>query len=300
MALVTDSTITVELPLSARRILLRRALAHRSLVVGSTILFVIVLLSMLAPFLTSADPTLQNLAQRFVPPVWNVAGSWGHPLGTDSLGRDNFARLLYGARISLLVGILTVALSALIGTTLGICAGYFGGRVDAVITFVITVRLALPVTLVALVVVALVGSSLQLLILVIGLLLWDQFAIVSRSATQQLMSREFITAARTIGSSHWRTLLVEILPNIRGPLIVVVSLELAHAILAESALSFLGLGVQPPALSWGLMISEAKNQLMFRPWIVAIPGVGLILLILAINLIGDALRDLTAPEGRAG
>ena len=186
-----------------------------------------------------------------------------------------------------------------IGTAMGVAAGYWGGWVDLVVNFIITIRLTLPVVLVALVVVALVGSSLSLLVMVIGLLLWDRFAIVMRSATQQLASREYITSARTIGSSTTRILIREILPNIMGPLIVVASIELAHAILLEAALSFLGLGVQPPNVSWGLMVAEAKSQLLFRPWMIAVPGAALVLLIFAINLVGDALRDVTTPEGKA-
>src|SRR5262249_45348878 len=185
-----------------------------------------------------------------------------------------------------------------IGTALGIAAGYWGGRVDLAVNFVLTIRLTLPVVLVALVVVALIGNSLGVLMLVIGFLLWDRFLIVTRSATQQLASRDFITPARAIGSSTPRLMLREILPNLLGPLIVVASVELAHAILLEAALSFLGLGVQSPLFTWGLMVAEAKNQLLFRSWMIAVPGAALVALILAINLIGDAVRDVTAPEGR--
>jgi peptide/nickel transport system permease protein len=285
--------------LSPRRIALRRAVRHGSLWIGGGILLVIALAALLVPLLTPHDPTFQDLGRRLVPPVWDARGSWGNPLGTDQLGRDYLARLIYGGRISLLIGFTAVVISGVIGTALGIAAGYWGGRVDLVINFVLTIRLTLPVVLVALVVVALAGNSLTVLMLVIGLLLWDRFAIVTRSATQQLANLEFITAARAIGSATPRILLREILPNITGPLIVVASVELAHAILLEAALSFLGLGVQPPAFTWGLMIAEAKNQLLFRPWLIAIPATALVALIFAINLIGDALRDVTAPEGRA-
>jgi peptide/nickel transport system permease protein len=285
--------------LSPRRVALQRALRHTSLWIGGGILLVIAFAALLAPLLTPHDPTFQDLGRRLIPPVWDARGSWGNPLGTDQLGRDYLARLIYGGRISLLIGFTTVVISGVIGTALGIAAGYWGGRIDLIINFVLTIRLTLPVVLVALVVVALIGNSLTVLMLVIGLLLWDRFAIVTRSATQQLVNLEFITAARAIGSSTLRILLREILPNITGPLIVVASVELAHAILLEAALSFLGLGVQPPSFTWGLMIAEAKNQLLFRPWLIAIPATALVALIFAINLIGDAVRDVTAPEGRA-
>jgi peptide/nickel transport system permease protein len=285
--------------LSPGRVALQRALRHGSLWIGGGILLVIILAALLAPALTPHDPTFQDLGRRLVPPVWDARGSWGNPLGTDQLGRDYLARLIYGGRISLLIGFTTVVISGVIGTALGIAAGYWGGRVDLIINFVLTIRLTLPVVLVALVVVALVGNSLNVLMLVIGLLLWDRFAIVTRSATLQLANLEFVTAARAIGSSTPRILFREILPNITGPLIVVASIELAHAILLEAALSFLGLGVQPPSFTWGLMIAEAKNQLFFRPWLIVIPATTLVALIFAINLIGDAVRDVTAPEGRA-
>jgi peptide/nickel transport system permease protein len=288
-----------DMALSPGRVAMLRALGHGSFWVGGLIVLAFTLAAIFAPLLTVHDPALQDLGQRYVPPVWAEQGSWQHVLGTDNLGRDYLARLLYGARISLLIGFLTVLISGTIGTTLGIAAGYWGGWIDLVINFVITIRLTLPVVLVALVVVALVGSSLSLLIVVIGLLLWDRFAIVVRSATQQLAQREYVTSAVAIGSSTSRILVKEILPNITGPLIVVASIELAHAVLLEASLSFLGLGVQPPQVSWGLMVAEAKSQLLFRPWMIAVPGAALVLLIFAINLVGDAIRDVTTPEGKA-
>jgi peptide/nickel transport system permease protein len=285
--------------MSPGRVATRRALRNGSFWAGGLIILAVAVAAILAPLITHYDPAAQNLAERFVPPMWAEKGSLAHMLGTDNLGRDYLARLLYGARISLIIGLLTVLISGTIGTALGVAAGYWGGWIDLVVNFVVTIRLTLPVVLVALVVVALVGSSLLLMILVIGLLLWYRFAIVVRSATQQLAQREFIIAARAIGSSTPRTLFREILPNVAGPLIVISSIEFAHAILLEATLSFLGLGVQPPQVSWGLMVAEAKSQLLFRPWMVAIPGVALVLLIFAVNLVGDAVRDATTPEGRA-
>lgn len=267
--------------------------------IGGAILLSIIVLSIFLPLFLPHAPDTQNLAQQFVEPVWSVNGSWDHPLGTDHLGRDYLAALVAGARISLMIGFATVLISLAIGTALGVVSGYWGGRVDLAVNFILTVRLTLPVVLVALVVVAVVGNSLLLLIAVIGGLLWDRIAIVTRTATQQLVRRDFVTAAQAIGSSQWRILTREILPNLLGPMIVVCTVELAHAVLLEAALSFLGLGVQPPLTSWGVMIAEAKNQIFFRPWMIAIPGAALVMLVLAINLVGDALSDAIAPDGKA-
>jgi peptide/nickel transport system permease protein len=167
-----------------------------------------------------------------------------------------------------------------------------------VVSFLITVRLSMPVVLVALAVVALVGGSLQVVILVLGFLIWDRFAVVIRASTQQIRSIDYVNAAKAVGCSTARILFAEILPNILNNLIVVATLEIAHAILLEAALSFLGMGVQPPLPSWGLMVSEGKEFMLFSPWVITIPGVVLFLLVLSVNLMGDGIRDITAPEGR--
>jgi peptide/nickel transport system permease protein len=206
---------------------------------------------------------------------------------------------MFGARISLLIGISAMLISGLIGTTLGVAAGYFGGRTDMIISFLITTRLSMPVVLVALAVVALIGGSLTVIIWVLGFLIWDRFAVVMRSSTQQLRGIEYVSAAKAIGCSTPHILIIEIIPNILNNLIVVATLEVAHAILLEAALSFLGMGVQPPLPSWGLMIAEGKEFMLFTPWVIAIPGVVLSLLVLAINLMGDGIRDITAPEGHS-
>jgi peptide/nickel transport system permease protein len=232
------------------------------------------------------------------PPFWMAGSAPDHILGTDHLGRDYLARLLYGARISLAIGLVAALISGLIGTAMGVVAGYFGGRADLAVTFLINVRLAMPVVLVALAVVAIWGGSLRVVIIVLGLLLWDRFAVVMRSSTLEIRNLEYVNAARAIGCSTSRIILSEIMPNVLNKLIVVMTLEMAHAILLEAALSFLGLGVQPPTPSWGLMISEAKQMMLFKPWLIAIPGIALFLLVLAINLLGDGLRDVTAPENR--
>jgi peptide/nickel transport system permease protein len=269
---------------------------HKGLLLGLTILFVILFLAAFANLISPHDPYAQDLTKRLIPPVWHEKGQWLHPLGTDNLGRDYVSRLVHGARISLLIGFSVMLVSGLIGTTLGLLAGYFGGRIDLVITFLLTARLALPVVLVALAVVAMVGGSLPIVILVLGLLKWDRFAVVMRAATQQVRALDYIEAARSIGSSTPRIILKEVLPNVVPQLIVVATVEAASAILLEAALSFLGLGVQPPLPSWGLMISEAKAYMFFSFWMIAIPGSALALLVLAINLVGDGLRDVLLPD----
>ena len=279
-------------------LLRRRVRGHQGMIIGSLIVVLVVLIALLAPLLAPHDPYQQDLLKRLVPPVWDSRGSWEHILGTDHLGRDYLSRLIYGARISLLIGIGAALISGIIGTIMGVMAGYFGGRVDMIVTFMITVRLSMPVVLVALAVVAIVGGSLQVVIAVLGLLLWDRFAVVMRSSTLQIRSMDYVAAARAVGCSTSRVLMTEVMPNVINNLIVITTIEIAHAIILEAALSFLGLGVQPPMPSWGLMVSEGKDMMLFEPWLITIPGVALFLLVLAINLMGDGVRDITAPENR--
>ncbi|WP_038014257.1 MULTISPECIES: ABC transporter permease subunit [Thalassobaculum] len=295
----TAPTAEVILAPTPGQILRRRIFGHRGIVIGGGIFFVIVLMALFAPLIAPYDPYHQDLIARMAPPVWQDRGTWEHILGTDQVGRDYLSRLIYGARISLLIGIMAALISGIIGTVMGVAAGYFGGKVDLVVTFLITCRLSLPVILVSLAVVAIVGGSLEMVILVLGLLLWDRYAVVMRSSTQQIRSLDYVAAAQAAGCSTWYILAREILPNVMNQLIVVATLEFAHAVLLEAALSFLGLGVQPPLPSWGLMISEGRNYILFDPWLIAIPGSALFLLLLAVNLLGDGVRDVTVPENRA-
>ena len=295
--MVTSNTQTDTSPKSSSR-LKRRIRGHQGMIIGSLIVISVILVALLSPLLSPHDPYQQDLMKRLIPPVWDSRGSWEHILGTDHLGRDYLSRLMYGARISLLIGIGAALISGIIGTIMGVMAGYFGGRVDMVVTFMVTVRLSMPVVLVALAVVAIVGGSLQVVITVLGLLLWDRFAVVMRSSTLQIRSMDYVSAAQAVGCSTSRILTTEVMPNVVNNLIVIATIEIAHAIILEAALSFLGLGVQPPLPSWGLMVSEGKDMMLFEPWLITIPGVALFLLVLAINLMGDGVRDITAPENR--
>lgn len=267
-------------------------LKHGGFAIGGSVLLLLVLIAIFAPLISPHDPFLQSLSLRMKPPFWHEGSMPGHLLGTDQLGRDYLSRLIYGTQISLAIGFGAVLISGCIGISLGVMAGYFGGWVDTCINALITTRLSLPVVLVALAIVAVVGGSLTVVLLVIGLLLWDQFAVVARTATQQLRNAEYVSAARAMGTTHMHIMFREIMPNIRAPLIVVATVEMANAVLIEAALSFLGLGVQAPLPSWGLMLSEGKNFMFFNAWVITLPGLCLFALALSINLLGDGLRDL--------
>ena len=269
----------------------RRGWRNAGTWVGAFIVGVAAFCAIFAPLLVPHDPFAQDLGKRLLVPFWMEGSDPQHILGTDQLGRDYLARLIYGCRISMLIGVTVSVVSGLIGITIGVLGGFLGGRVDDAVLFAITARLSIPVVLVALAVVGLLGSSMTLLVITLGLLLWDRFAVVARSTTMQVRNLDFVSAAWCAGCSRFRILTREVLPNIASHLVVVATLEIALAILLEAALSFLGLGVPPPLPSWGLMISEAKDYMFFSPWVIMIPGVALFVLVLGINLLGDGLRD---------
>jgi peptide/nickel transport system permease protein len=287
----------VAAPASAT-VMRRRALRHYGFVIGGGIVLATVLVAIFAPYLTSYDPYEQDLTRRLISPIWDERGTWEHVLGTDALGRDYLTRLLYGARISLIIGFGAATIAGLIGSTLGLIGGYFGGRVDAFVMYLVNVKLALPGVLVALSLISVLGGSVLVVTLVLGFLFWDRYAVVTRSVTQQVRANDYVTAAEAVGASRARIILSEVLPNVMNHIIVVASLEMAIAILVEAALSFLGLGIPPPTPSWGLMVAEGRNHMFFQPYLIAIPGAAIFVLVIAINMMGDGIRDITAPEGR--
>jgi peptide/nickel transport system permease protein len=281
--------IAIHAPLTSR-------VGMAGFVTGIAIVGLVVVVALVGNYLVAHDPFVQDLGNRLKPPFWMEGTQGEHLLGTDQLGRDYLARLAYGARISLLIGIMTVITSGLIGITLGVFGGFFGGRIDDAVMFAITTRLSIPVVLVALAVVGLMGSGLGLVVATLGLLLWDRFAVVARATTMQIRNLDYVNAARCAGASTPHLLIKEILPNIASHLAVVATLEMALAILLEAALSFLGLGVPPPLPSWGLMIAEGKDYMFFSPWVIMVPGAALFVLVLGMNLVGDGLRNLLGAE----
>ena len=273
-----------------------RLLRNPGFVVGAAIVGFAAIIAIIAPWIVPYDPFAIDLSRRLVPPSFMEGGDPRNFLGTDQLGRDYLSRLIYGARISMVIGVLTVITSGIIGITLGVLGGFYGGKIDDFVVFCITTRLSIPAVLVALAVAALRGSSFMLVVLVLGLLLWDRFAVVARSTTMQIRNLDYVSAAWCAGVSRWWVLTREVLPNIATHLAVVATLEMALAILLEAALSFLGLGVPPPLPSWGLMISEAKEYMFFQAWVIIIPGAALFILVLGVNLLGDALRDMMGTD----
>jgi peptide/nickel transport system permease protein len=280
------------------QIMRQRMLAHKSFLGGGAILLLVFVMAFFAPAIAPHNPFHQDLTNRIIPPVWNESGTWDHFLGTDNMGRDYFSRVVYGSRLSLLIGFCSMMIAAVIGVSLGVLGGYFGGRMDMVVTYIITVRLSMPAVLVAIAVVALIGGSMQIVILVLGCLIWDRFAVILRATTQQVRVMDYVQAAQAAGCSVLWIVIREIMPNLLNNIVIVATLAISRAIILEAALSFLGMGVQPPTPSWGLMISEGKDFMFFNPFLVTIPGVALFILVLGLNLFGDGLRDITAPEGR--
>ena len=259
----------------------------------------IVLLIALAPSLFAPhDPYEQNLPERLRPPVWLAGGHWDHLLGTDAVGRDVLSRMIFGARISLAVGVLAVVVSGALGIAAGVVAGYFRGPADDLIMRAADVQLAFPFILAAVAIVSVLGASLRNIILVLGVTGWTTYARVVRGMTLALRQREFVEAARAIGCSHVRIMARYVLPNLLGTTIVLATFALATFIIAESALSYLGLGVQPPTPTWGGMLADGYLFLRTAWWITTFPGVLLMVTVLAINVIGDWARDVLDPRLR--
>src|SRR5919109_1393644 len=278
----------------------RRLWRDRAAFLGLAVILCTALAAVFAPELSPTDPIKNNLLERLTPPMWSVGGTSSYPLGTDTLGRDVLSRLLYGARISLLVGVSAVAMSSVLGVSLGLIAGYYGGWLDDVLMRLGDIQLAFPILVLAIAVLAVLGASLGNVILVLGISGWITFARLARGETLSLKEREFVEAARAIGLSDRGILWQHILPNVLSSITVVATFSVARVIIAEASLSFLGLGVPPPTPSWGAMLDEGRNYITTAWWLALFPGLAILTLVLGINLVGDWVRDLLDPRMERG
>jgi len=272
---------------------LGRTLVRRwPLVLGLVIVALLCIGALAAPVLAPYNPDLQSLARRLQPP------SAANPFGTDEFGRDLLSRSLYGARITLLASTAAVLLAALIGCSLGLTAGYFGGWYDAIVGRLIDILFAFPVILLGIAIVAIMGAGVTSVVVAIAVASLPNFARVSRSAIVPEKEREYVLAARVVGASEPYIIVRTLLPNLIGPLMVLVSLGFAYAVLYEASLSFLGLGAQPPMPEWGVMLSTARDFIFQAPWYAFFPGAAIFLLVFSLNLVGDGLRDAIDPHNR--
>ena len=257
-----------------------------------------VLVAILAPLLSPADPHDQSLRNRFKPPVWEEGGSWKYPLGTDRLGRDMLSRIIWGSRISLAAGVITVLLASALGAAVGLVAGYYGGRVDAALMRITDATMSFPVILLALILAVTVGPSFTNVVVAIAVILWARYARVIRGQVLTLMQLDFIAQARVAGAGASRIITRHLFPNTLNTLVVLVTLQIGYVIIVEASLSFLGAGIPPPTPAWGSMIAEGREFVTSAWWVSMFPGLAILLVVLAFNLLGDWLRDTFDPKLR--
>jgi len=264
--------------------------------VAAVLMLLIVGVSAAAPWIAPYSPVEVDIRHRLAPPAWMDRGTPDHVLGTDQIGRDLLSRMIYGGRVSLLIGVAAVLVSSTIGVLLGLGAGYFGPRVDWTIMTLVNVMLTFPFVLLALAVIAVLGPSLVNMVIVLGVADWPLYARVIRAETMTLRERDFMTAARALGMSHLRIIFRQLLPNLVSVIVVIATLQVARVIILESFLSFLGLGVQPPTPAWGNMLGDGRVYMLNSWWIAAFPGLAIFITTLTINLMGNALRDWLDPH----
>lgn len=295
-SIVTLQAVDVSFWVRARRSILKA----RWPVLALVVLLSIVALALVGPEIAPKDPNRQTLVKRLLPPfAENAQGEIEFILGTDALGRDVLSRLIYGARISLMVGFAAVAIGGVMGTSLGLIAGYYGGLIGNVIMRIADIQLAFPFILLAIMVLVVLGPGVLNLVLVLGIGQWVTYARIARGETMSQREKEYVEAAHSMGMSNWRIMFRTILPNILAPLIVIASFNVASVILAEASLSFLGLGVPPSVPTWGAMLAESRDQLLGGKWWLAVlPGLAIMFTVLSMNILGDWLRDFLDPRLR--
>ncbi len=259
--------------------------------IGLLLLITFILSAVFAPHLAPHDPLNQDLSKRLMPPSWQEKGAPSFFLGTDQLGRDILSRIIYGGRVTLFVGFICAFIACIVGSLLGVISGYFGGKIDSAIMRVADVQLSFPFIILAIALVAVFGPNLTNVVIILGLTSWVRFARIVRADTLLVRELDYVSAAVAIGASHARIVFRHIIPNVVSPIIVVGTLEIPRMILMEAALSFLGLGIQPPTPSWGSMASDGRVYMNIAWWLTTFPGLAIMLVVLSVNLVGDWLRD---------
>jgi peptide/nickel transport system permease protein len=296
MSSATVAASEVEPARASKRLTVWQLLRRSQTGLGAMLfLGLLVLVAVFAPLLAPSSPEQTELGSNFLPPAAFSAES-SHVLGTDSLGRDILSRVIYGSRVSVVVGVVTVVLAGTLGVALGLLAGYFGGTIDDVISLVVDVLLAFPFILLAIVVMTVIGGGLLNVIVVLAVTRWVDFARVVRGETMSVSGRDYVLAARAVGASHGRMIVRHVLPNVVSPVIVIATFAVAQLIVAEASLSFLGVGVQPPTPTWGGMLADARGYLRTAWWMATFPGLAIMLTVLAVNFIGDWVRDVLDPR----
>ncbi|MBT8331014.1 MAG: ABC transporter permease [Deltaproteobacteria bacterium] len=271
---------------------------NKTAVAGLIIITVFIFCGVFAPYLSPHDPLETALYDQLKPPVWHQGGTWNNILGTDDLGRDILSRLIYGARVSLAVAVVSVGLAFCFGTFFGCISGYYKGRLDSIIMRIMDMILSFPYILLAIVIVAYLGPNLRNAMIAIGITYIPRFARIVRGSVLEECEKDYVTSARSIGARDWRIIFIAILPNCLGPLIVQTTLSFASSILDAAALSFLGLGAQPPTPEWGAMIAKSRALILRASWVMTFPGLAILFAVLGFNLLGDGLRDALDPRLR--
>jgi len=280
------------------RSLLNKLVQDKVALAATAYLVLLLVMAIFAPYVAPHDPAEQDLSHRLWPPAWSKTGTPAHVLGTDQLGRDILSRIIFGSRISLVVGACVVLVAGGVGTLVGLVAGYYGGSIDNLLMRLVDLQTAFPGLLVALAIITMIGPSTQNIIIVLSINGWMVYARMIRGTTLALRNSLFVDAARAIGAGSARIIFRHLLPNLASPLITLATLELARIILAEAVLSFLGMGIQPPASSWGLMINEGHAYITLAWWLVTFPGIAIALTVLSVNLVATWLRAITDPLQR--
>lgn len=278
--------------------LLEDLIHDRVALLGACGIVLLIIMAVFAPAIAPHDPTQQSLRARLLPPVWAEEGSPEYLLGTDQLGRDLLSRIIYGARTSMVIGLSVVIVTAVFGTLTGVIAGYYGGTVDNIIMRWVDIQTAFPGLLVAITIIAMIGPSMRNLIIVLAINGWMIFARIVRGITLSQREQAFVKAAQVTGSGDGRIIFVHILPNLISPVLTIFVMELARIILAEAALSFLGLGIQPPDSSWGLILAQGRDYIVRAWWLVTFPGIAIALTVLFINMVAGWMRSVSDPQQR--